>query len=273
MKHAGRTLDPGARIWIPGHSPVSGGRGQLDRQLEIREVVPVAPPVVALHFFVDSNKRRGHYFDMESLAYVVLASWRHDLAHPRPVKLADPYAPASIWLTMFTTDTRGVGLELVHERPPAAEEIVADVVISNPPTMSIRGTLIPELVGTTELSDSPWLGLELAFPPHVDIGEFGFGGPIKPLIDAMQPLLGNDSRGGPADHRLHDLRICRDDSSEAGRLCSSLVLRRVNADGELQTVRAATTLVRAQQPPSSTDCTRLQDLLEFAEVRGDIGTG
>lgn len=74
-------------------------------------------------------------------------------------------------------------------------------------TLSVRGTVIPELAECSELSESPWLGLKLTFGSQVEIAEFGFAGPIKPLIDAMGPVLGRDRRGGPADHRLHDLRI------------------------------------------------------------------
>ena len=78
---------PGDRVWLPGHSPVSGGKGQLERQLEVLAAVPDPPSALALHFHVDGYTRSGQYFDMESLGYVVLAAWRHDLSHPRPVKL------------------------------------------------------------------------------------------------------------------------------------------------------------------------------------------
>ena len=47
-------LEPGDRVWIPGHSPVSGRTGQLERQLEILGLVPVPPPVIAMLFHVPS---------------------------------------------------------------------------------------------------------------------------------------------------------------------------------------------------------------------------
>jgi hypothetical protein len=160
---------------------------------------------------VDSYTRRGQYFDMESLGYVVLASWRHDLRRAGPVKLADPFKPDAIWLTMRVTDGE-VGVRLISESPPEPPPALVrlEVEIERPPGLSVRGTTIPELRDCAELDEASWLGLELRFGPNVDIAEFGFQGPIKPLIDAMGPVLGLDRRGGPADHRLHDLRIRHD---------------------------------------------------------------
>ena len=72
---------------------------------------------------------------MESLGYVVLAAWRHDLAYPRPVKLHDLYRPRSVWLTMTSRIDKGPGVEIAHEPPPqpASESIAIDTVIANPP--------------------------------------------------------------------------------------------------------------------------------------------
>jgi hypothetical protein len=215
-----RDLGIGEGVWIPGHAPVSGGRTQLERQREVEVAVPTPPPAIALHFRVDSYTRQGHYFDMESLGYVVLATWRHDLAQaPRPVKLPDPFRPDSIWLTMSATEGMP-GLLIVHEPPPDpnTDRVLIDVDIADPPGVSVRGTIIPELEGYEPMEESPWLGLDISFGPGADIAEFGFNGPIKPFIDAMSPLLGRDRRGGPADHRLHDLRIHRVERGSGARL-------------------------------------------------------
>jgi len=125
--------------------------------------------------------------------------------------MTELYRPRSIWLTMEKTSEEEKGMVLCHEPPaePSAGTVRVDVVIANPPKSSIRGTNLPELAGHEELSDEPWLGLDLTFGQEVDIGEFGFDGPVKGLIDAMYPVLGGRS-GHPADHRLHDLRIRRD---------------------------------------------------------------
>jgi hypothetical protein len=216
---AGSKLDSGDRVWLGGRSPVSGDMPrQLERQREVLAALEQPPPSIAMHFCVNSYTRRGHYFDMESLAYPVLATWRHDLTQsPKLVKLADPYRPRSVWLTMITTEEeQGMWLAYEPSPEPAPEIVQFEFDVGAPPTVSVRGTVIPELVERAELPDAPWLGLELRFDSEVDIAEFGFRGPIKPLIDAMRPILGTDHSGGPADHRLHDLRIRHDERADGG---------------------------------------------------------
>jgi hypothetical protein len=148
----------GERVWLPGHSPVSGGIGQLDRQLEVRSAVPNPPSAIALHFHVPSYTRRGHYFDMESLGYVILASWRHDLTRPGPVKLIDPYWPTSVWITMELSSEADQGLHIANEFPPRPDpsSLVADLTVADPPTQSIRGTVLSELTDLAELALSEW---------------------------------------------------------------------------------------------------------------------
>jgi len=203
---------------VAGSPPVSGGKGHTaEHLLEIAAALPVAPPNIAMHFRVDGYTRRGHYFDMESLGYVVLQSWRRDLSvFPGLRSLADPYRPESIWLTLSLAHQGDEGVEIASERPPTPDpgSLVADATVTSPPNLSIRGTVLPELAESEALVDADWLGLELTFGHEIDIGEFGFAGPIKPLIDAMSPLLGRDQRGGPADHRLHDLRIRTDERED-----------------------------------------------------------
>jgi hypothetical protein len=212
-------MRPGDTVWLPGHSPVSGGVGQAERQAAILEAVPLPPSRIALHFRVPSYTRRGHHFDMESLGYVVLATWRHDLSRKGPLKLPEPFKPDSIWITMKQVPESYQGLEIAYDEPPpspSADALVFDGSIPNPPALSVRGTVLPELDGEAALADSDWLGLELVFGLGVDFAEFGFAGPIKPPIDAMSPLLGRDRRGGPSDHRLHDLRIRSDERLDGG---------------------------------------------------------
>ena len=192
------SLRRGERVWLPGHSPVSGGIGQLDRQLEVRSAVPSPPSAIALHFHVPSYTRRGHYFDMESLGYVILASWRHDLARPGPIKLQHPYRPTSVWITMALSSEADQGLHIANELPPTADpsSLVAELTVADPPTRSIRGTVLSELTDLSELAAIEWLGLELSFGAGVDIREFGFAGPIKPLIDATRRSLGGIAAEG-----------------------------------------------------------------------------
>lgn len=167
-----------------------------------------------MHFRVDAYTRRGQYFDMESLGYVTLQSWRRDVSvFPGLRNVPNPFLPESIWLTMSLVPEGDQGVEIGDEPPPTPDpsSVVADLTVASPPNLSVRGTILLELADSSELLGADWLGLELTFGRDVDIGEFGFAGPIKPLIDAMSPLLGRDRSGGPADHRLHDLRIRKDE--------------------------------------------------------------
>ena len=202
------------KVWVPGVPPVSGGKGHTaERHLEIAAALPVPPPNIAMHFRVDAYTRRGHYFDMESLGYVTLQSWRRDVpVFPGLRNVPNPYQPESIWLTMSLVPEADQGIEIGDEPPPTLDppSVVVDLTVASPPNLSVRGTILPELADTSELLGADWLGLELTFGRKADIREFGFAGPIKPLIDAMRPLLGRDRSGGPADHRLHDLRIRTD---------------------------------------------------------------
>lgn len=190
-------LGANERMWFPGHSPVSGGVGQLERQMEVLAGLVAPPPRIGLHFRVPSYTRRGHFFDMESLGYVILATWRHDLAKTRLVKLSDPYRPDSIWLTTVATEQEP-GLFVSHETPPepSDDSVRLNVDIAAPPTVSVRGTVLPEIAECSVLDDGTWLGLELCFGSKVDIGEFGFYGPVKPLIDAMGPYSGRTAGAG-----------------------------------------------------------------------------
>ena len=174
-------LQQGEGRWVHGPSPVSGGRRQFERQIEILSSVPLPPPALGLHFHVRSlRSATGHWFDLENIAYVVIACWRHDHARPGPVKVDDYYRPQSIWATTQLMDKRGEGLQISHEAPPSLDEsaVQVDVVIGKPPRQSTAGANLPELEGRSELSNRPWLGLELTFGAEVDIGEFGFYGPV-----------------------------------------------------------------------------------------------
>lgn len=132
--------------WVSGHCPVSGGAGQVDRQLQVLASVPYPPPDLALHFRVPAYTRRGNYFDLESLGYVVLAGWRHDLSRaPKLVKRSDPIRPDSLWLTMSLGDDCDSGVRIRSERPsqPSLTDVALDLAIADPPTLSIRGTTVP----------------------------------------------------------------------------------------------------------------------------------
>lgn len=161
-------------------------------QIRAADIGPIRRPRLA--FTVSSHRRRSQPFDIDNLAKLVL-----DCVAPDP---------QSVWVTVAVGDPVGVLIEEVN--PPQVERPVAEIYIEAPPLRSKRGTQLPELATVTKLEPATAsVGLELAFDDeHVRIGRFDFEGPVKPLIDALAPLLGRD-RSGPADHRVHELRITK----------------------------------------------------------------
>jgi hypothetical protein len=76
----------------------------------------------------------GQFFDMESLGYVVLAAWRHNLAYPVPEKLA----------------IHGFSNEAAERRVPfmASDQLVANLTSPSNSGLASRGTaLMADLQG------------------------------------------------------------------------------------------------------------------------------
>jgi hypothetical protein len=96
----------------------------------------------------------------------------------------------------------------VLARPPP--EAGRRVVIAGPPQQSVRrNDVLPELADVSQVGVDGAVGCYLRFgDAGVPIGDFGFDGPIKPLIDALWPMLGGEPHR-PADHRIRDLRVER----------------------------------------------------------------
>lgn len=157
-------------------------------------------PELCLRFAVSSYYRRGHPFDLDNLVDPVL-----DVLAPE-VSLRK-----SLWATVELADTPGV--EIAHLAPPPAPKDSLLISLMRPPLRSVR-TLEPlaelkniEFLGS---KDAP-CGCFLTLGYDVRGLVFGFEGPIKPTIDALWPILGG-SHHQPADHRIRDLRVLRDNS-------------------------------------------------------------
>lgn len=146
-----------------------------------------------LAFTVASNRRGGQNFDIDNLAKPVLEIVATD--------------PASIWVTVSVGTAEGVLID--DAGPPIASSVEFEVDVPSPRRRSVR-PLIP-LVEThgmpvIEPIDAT-VGLELSFDAASEpIGDFGFEGPIKPLIDALGDVLGTYS-AGPRDYRVRELRV------------------------------------------------------------------
>jgi hypothetical protein len=149
-----------------------------------------------LRFVVASLTRGGRPFDLDNLCSPVLG-----IVAPGPVE--------SVWATVEVGEPEGVWVsEEAPPSPPADAEV--RLVIARPPVGSKRrDEPLPELRDAAPLGVGEPLGLHLAFhDPAARVGDFGFTGPVKPLIDALAPLFGGTLHA-PHDHRVRDLRVVR----------------------------------------------------------------
>jgi hypothetical protein len=147
-----------------------------------------------LEFRVAAWQRGFQHFDLDNLYKPVL-----DLVGSNA---------ASVWRRIALGEPAGV--HLWEERPPSPPTPLLRVELPNPPTRSLRREhALPELVGVSAIEGDALLGVSLAFhSPTVRVGDFGFDGPVKALLEAMGPVFGT-YREGPRDYRLGDLRIER----------------------------------------------------------------
>jgi hypothetical protein len=148
-----------------------------------------------LRFVVGSLTRGGNPFDIDNLAKLVL----------------DNVAPqaSSVWIDV--SEGKPPGVRISYQTPPIPPAGALTVPIAAPLSRSVKPHVeVPELRGLPVYGEpNSAVGLSLAFDSDAAaIGGFGFTGPIKPLIDSLEPLLGR-YRSGPRDHRIRELRITR----------------------------------------------------------------
>lgn len=180
-------------VFVEGEPVLFMGRGERKWREKVRSAVALVPSSIRLQFTVASLLRWGNRFDIDNMCKPVLDALGAEFD--------------TIWATTVVGDRPGV--TIAGERPPAPY-LAAQAMIADPPRMSVRrDDVLAELVDATPIRDDGPLGCHLRFgDPDAPIGDFGFEGPIKPLIDALWPLLGGEAHK-PADHRIHDLRVER----------------------------------------------------------------
>ncbi len=179
---------------IAGEPALFFSKGERDWRNAIASVGAQEIRALALRFTVASYKRRGHSFDIDNLCKPVLDELR--------------WKPDTIWARVEVGEEPGL---LIFDAPPPPAPATARLVdIATPPSRSARTTGIPELMAESVLGGGEEdVGIELAFhSPETRIEDFGFEGPIKPLIDGMFVVLGGAAHR-PSDHRIKDLRIRR----------------------------------------------------------------
>lgn len=148
-----------------------------------------------LKFIVSSWQRNYNYFDLDNLS--------------KPVLDVVGKGASTVWVSMQLGQPAGVHIseEISLSSLNLYEE---HLYIANPPTRSIRASApLPELQGRCILGSNEPLGLKLQFDSNTArIGDFGFEGPIKPLIDSLGPLLGTYHQGA-VGYRIHEIHISR----------------------------------------------------------------
>lgn len=187
-----RAVDSSWRPLVAGEPVLFMGRGEAEWKQQIRERIVEVPVNPHIRFVVSSHKRRGHHFDLDNLAKPVL-----DVLG----KEAD-----SVWATVEEGQMPGV--EISEQVPRGSPEGCLSIRIEEPPSRSVkRLEPLAELAEAVAYGSQEPLGLAIEFDsPTVNIADFGFEGPIKSLVDALEQLLGSYGQGG-ADYRIRDLRI------------------------------------------------------------------
>jgi hypothetical protein len=182
-------------LFVPGRPAVWWGAGESAWKAKLRRAitVPVAHP--HLVFTVSSFKRGGSYFDLENPAKPVL-----DIAAPQA---------ETVWASMQLGTHEGVEIEDCLPPQPTRCDLSTYIAVPAVQSSTARPTP-PELAAfTMPLGDDEPLGLALAFDSaETAVAILDFTGPIKALIDDLQPLLGSYPQKG-RDYRIRELRITR----------------------------------------------------------------
>lgn len=186
-------------VFVPGEPALLLSRGEQTWRELVRRCGLVDLRAPRFRFIVSSWRRGGHLFDLDNLVDPVLA-----------VVGARPTERQSLWATVELGDDAGV--EITEGAPPPPRSSSTCVVLASAAARSIRTEeRLAELVDHTPLGSDEPCGCELVLGSDTAGVVFGFEGPIKPTIDALWPLLGGAAHA-PADHRIRDLRVRRDET-------------------------------------------------------------
>jgi len=180
---------------IEGEPPTFRSPNEQAWQSAIRRVCPDSLKNPCLKFTVKSWLRNSNYFDLDNIS--------------KPVLDVVGKEATSIWVAVDIGEPAGVVIN--DEIPPLLPELCEGPIhIANPPVQSRRQSdPLSELEGRKIIGSTEPLGLIIAVDSdEVQIANFDFNGPIKPLIDKLGPLLGTDHQG-VADHRIHEIRISK----------------------------------------------------------------
>lgn len=151
-----------------------------------------------LEFVIDSYERYGHRFGL------------HDLA--KPVLDAVGGEVRAAWVA--ETDGPENGVRIGDVAAPFPPRVAIEVILEASATRAEAGALREELEAAKLRIGSGPIGVHLTFGRNVVVGDFGFGGPVRILLDAMSAGLGGDERS--SDLPIRDLRVLRESRMRSG---------------------------------------------------------
>ncbi len=156
---------------------------------------------VRVEFFVSSDKRRGHYFDLDNMAKVVFDA----LGHP-PVKF--------VHLERAVCSNPGVVLTIGGPSPSFALPPIWMPALLR--SGSFRDPVPhPALDGAAPIPGDTPLFVHLCVHEPEPITNFDLSGYIKTTVDHLWPVIGGDAHA-PKDHRVHRLVLTRSDGRPSG---------------------------------------------------------
>lgn len=189
-----RTSNGMPSVWIEGRPAtfLTGREGEWKRRIKDHLFGMWRHP--RLDFRVEGWKRGGNYFDLDNLCKPILDFIGH--------------GAESVW-ARFDLD-ESPGLYLSEETPPEPPPAVVALHLADPPTRSRKDQRrLNEITAQMAIHGDDALGVALGFDSATTrVGDFGFEGPIKAVLDALDPVFGQYAQGAK-DYRMHELRITR----------------------------------------------------------------
>lgn len=165
--------------------------GDADWSWSVSRVVKTPLSRPQLQFTVTSFSYAGHEYGLDDLAQPVLSA---------VVSRAN-----SVWVTAREGDEPGVRISEVA--PPFPPKIDLVLESSYNATRDEITELTKEFEAGGALGGDGPVGAHLTLGP-TDVGDFGFGGSTRLVLDALSGALGGRV-GRPGDLRIRDLRVVR----------------------------------------------------------------
>lgn len=179
-----RTPRRRSKLRVAGEPAIYMDRDEFEWSWRVSRVVKTPLSRPQLDFVVSSFDRYGHRFGLDELAKPVL-----DAVVKRP--------PQSIWVRAEIGEDPGV--RIAESVPPFPPHIDRSFEVEHLATRDSADAIKDELANVPTLVGGGFVGVYLSMGP-LDVRDFGFGGPVRIMFDALAAPLGKDDR-------IRDLRV------------------------------------------------------------------